>query len=69
MTQAGTIQGAEGERSSFITCPLCAATCGLEVVTQGAEVVSIRGNKRDVFSQGYLCRKAYSFKELHTDPD
>jgi anaerobic selenocysteine-containing dehydrogenase len=56
-------------RTSYITCPLCEATCGLEVVTSGAEVVSIRGNKNDVFSRGYICPKAYALKELHSDPD
>jgi anaerobic selenocysteine-containing dehydrogenase len=55
--------------TSYITCPLCEATCGLEVVTQGNEVLSIRGDAQDVFSHGYLCPKAASLKELHTDPD
>jgi anaerobic selenocysteine-containing dehydrogenase len=56
-------------RTSYITCPLCEATCGLEVVTSGPDVVSIRGNKNDVFSRGYICPKAYALKELHSDPD
>jgi anaerobic selenocysteine-containing dehydrogenase len=56
-------------RTSYITCPLCEATCGLEVVTSGPEVVSIRGNKNDVFSRGYICPKAYALKQLHSDPD
>lgn len=53
----------------YTTCPLCEATCGLEIVTRGEEILSIRGDEQDVFSQGYLCPKAYSLKELHTDPD
>jgi len=56
-------------RTSYITCPLCEATCGLEVVTSGPDVISIRGNKNDVFSRGYICPKAYALKELHSDPD
>ena len=55
--------------TTFATCPLCEATCGLEITTQGREVISIRGNPEDVFSRGYLCPKAYSLKELHADPD
>src|SRR5262249_7293586 len=51
------------------TCPLCEATCGLEITTAGREVLSIRGNKRDVFSAGYICPKAYGLKELDADPD
>ncbi|HEU5440059.1 MAG TPA: molybdopterin-dependent oxidoreductase, partial [Ktedonobacterales bacterium] len=53
----------------FATCPLCEATCGLEITTRGREVVSIRGDADDVFSRGYLCPKAYSLKELDADPD
>jgi anaerobic selenocysteine-containing dehydrogenase len=32
-------------------------------------VLSIRGDKEDVFSRGFLCPKAYSLKALHEDPD
>lgn len=54
---------------SYATCPLCEATCGLEIETRGQEIVSIRGDAQDVFSHGYICPKAYSLKELHSDPD
>jgi anaerobic selenocysteine-containing dehydrogenase len=56
-------------KTSYTTCPLCEATCGLEIVTRGREVVSIRGDAEDVFSHGYICPKAYSLKELDADPD
>ena len=56
-------------RTSYTTCPLCEATCGLEITTAAREVVSIRGDKADVFSQGYICPKAYSLKALDEDPD
>ncbi len=56
-------------KTSYKTCPLCEATCGLEIVTRGREVVSIRGDEQDVFSRGYICPKAYSLKELDSDPD
>ncbi|HEY7127152.1 MAG TPA: molybdopterin-dependent oxidoreductase [Ktedonobacterales bacterium] len=56
-------------KTSYLTCPLCEATCGLEIVTQDREVVSIRGDAQDVFSHGYLCPKAASLKELNSDPD
>ncbi len=54
---------------SYATCPLCEATCGLEIETRGREIISIRGDDEDVFSHGYICPKAYSLKELHADPD
>jgi anaerobic selenocysteine-containing dehydrogenase len=54
---------------SYVTCPLCEATCGLEIETRDREIISIRGDAQDVFSHGYICPKAYSLKELHADPD
>jgi anaerobic selenocysteine-containing dehydrogenase len=55
--------------SHYRICPLCEACCGLEVKTEGAQVVSIRGAASDVFSHGYLCPKGVSLKDLHEDPD
>ena len=51
------------------TCPFCEATCGLEIETEGREVVSVRGDSEDVFSRGFICPKAYAIKQLHEDPD
>src|SRR5215218_10537506 len=53
----------------YRTCPFCEATCGLEIDTEGREVVSVRGDAEDVFSRGLLCPKAYGIKQLHEDPD
>ena len=53
----------------YRTCPFCEATCGLEVETQGSEVVSVRGDREDVFSRGFICPKAHGLKQLHEDPD
>src|SRR5438270_5823393 len=62
---------ANGNRgqTAYRTCPLCEATCGLEIKLDGPEVVSIRGDRQDVFSHGFLCPKAFALKELHSDPD
>jgi anaerobic selenocysteine-containing dehydrogenase len=53
----------------YRTCPFCEATCGLEVETQGRDVVSVRGDREDVLSHGFICPKAYGLKQLHEDPD
>ena len=53
----------------YRTCPFCEATCGLEVETEGAEVVSVRGDEEDVLSHGFICPKAFGLKQLHEDPD
>src|SRR3954463_15797353 len=52
-----------------ITCPLCEATCGLEITLRDGAVERIRGDAEDVFSKGFLCPKGVSLKELHEDPD
>jgi len=51
------------------TCPFCEATCGLEIETEGREVVSVRGDAEDVLSHGFICPKAYGIKQLHEDRD
>ena len=56
-------------QTHFRTCPLCEATCGLEITTKGDEVVRIRGDRDDVFSRGFICPKGSTLKQLHTDPD
>lgn len=50
-------------------CPLCEATCGLEISAAGRAVTGIRGAVADVFSHGYICPKGYGLKELDADPD
>ncbi len=55
--------------TSFRTCPLCEATCGLEIRVEDGEVTRIRGDRDDVFSHGFICPKGSTLWELHTDPD
>ena len=55
-------------RTAYRTCPLCEATCGLELTINGS-VQKVRGDAQDVFSHGFLCPKGVSLKELHEDPD
>ncbi len=57
------------ERIAFRTCPLCEATCGLEITVRGDTVVRIRGDRHDVFSAGFICPKGSTLKQLHDDPD
>ena len=57
-------------RTVFRTCPLCEATCGLEIsVNPQEQIVRIRGDKDDVFSHGFICPKGSTLKQLHEDPD
>ncbi len=61
-------------RTAFRTCPLCEASCGLEITLRsdgrgGEEVQRIRGDRLDVFSKGFICPKGSTLKQLHEDPD
>ncbi len=56
-------------RRAYRTCPLCEATCGLEITISDNQVIRIRGDQDDVFSRGFICPKGSSLKQLHADPD
>jgi len=57
------------EQKHFRICPICEAGCGLVVTTEDGQIKQVRANKEDVFSEGYICPKGVSLKELHEDPD
>ncbi|MFD7977884.1 molybdopterin-dependent oxidoreductase [Streptomyces sp. NPDC059071] len=50
-------------------CPLCEATCGLTLTLDGDRVTAARGDRDDVFSQGFICPKGASFPAIDADPD
>jgi anaerobic selenocysteine-containing dehydrogenase len=55
---------------AYRTCPLCEATCGLEIaVEDDGSIGRIRGDMDDVFSHGFVCPKGSALKPLHEDPD
>ncbi|MDH5278777.1 MAG: molybdopterin-dependent oxidoreductase, partial [Actinomycetota bacterium] len=69
-TPAPAESGLTADRSlHYRTCPLCEATCGLEVTVEGDAVVRIRGDRDDVFSHGFICPKGSTLTHLHEDPD
>lgn len=50
-------------------CNLCEAICGLEYRIRDGQILSIRGDAEDPFSEGHICPKAVALKDIHTDPD
>ncbi|MBW8735853.1 MAG: molybdopterin oxidoreductase family protein [Streptomyces turgidiscabies] len=56
-------------RTALRVCPLCEATCGLTLTIESGRVTSARGDRDDVFSQGFICPKGASFGALDSDPD
>jgi anaerobic selenocysteine-containing dehydrogenase len=61
--------GVAEERTVYRTCPLCEATCGLELTVRDGEVLRVRGDRDDVFSRGFICPKGSVLGQLHADPD
>src|SRR6266542_1815997 len=55
--------------ASFATCPLCEATCGLELSVSDGWVDRLRGDADDVLSHGFICTQGASIIELHDDRD
>ena len=56
-------------RTHYRTCNLCEAMCGLEIKVKGQEILSIRGDKDDPFSQGHICPKSVALQDIYHDPD
>lgn len=43
--------------------------CGVTIQVDGDRILSIRGDKADPFSRGYICPKAAALQDIHEDPD
>ncbi|MFC9129569.1 molybdopterin oxidoreductase family protein [Streptomyces sp. NPDC057099] len=56
-------------RTALRICPLCEATCGLTLTIEGTRVTRARGDRDDVFSEGFVCPKGASFGAVDSDPD
>lgn len=56
-------------RKVYRTCPLCEATCGLEITFEDDSVTVIRGDRENPFSRGFICPKGTTLGKLHDDPD
>src|ERR1700693_3419625 len=54
---------------AYRTCPLCEATCGLELHLDERDITLVRGDRDDVFSHGFLCPKGSAIGRIDTDPD
>jgi len=57
------------EQVHFRTCPLCEASCGLELTVRDGAVVRVRGDRDNPFSRGFICPKGSALQRVHDDPD
>ena len=57
-------------RTVHRTCPLCEAVCGLTLTLDADQhITSVRGDRDDPFSKGFICPKGASLGRLDEDPD
>ena len=50
-------------------CRVCGSVCGIEVEVDGEQVLRVRGDKSNPFSQGYTCSKGRGIPQIHHSPD
>src|SRR5437868_5858018 len=62
-------QASDGPQIHYQICPLCEASCGLVIHTEGDRIVSIGGNKAHLHSQGHICPKGVALQDIRYDPD
>jgi anaerobic selenocysteine-containing dehydrogenase len=55
----------------FRTCPLCEAHCGVKIESEASTgtVRSVKADKLNVFSRGFVCPKSSALSELQHDSD
>ncbi|MGX9460515.1 molybdopterin-dependent oxidoreductase [Shewanella sp. A14] len=53
----------------YRNCNICEAMCGLEISYKDKQILSIKGDQLDPFSQGYNCPKALALEDFYTDKD
>ena len=51
------------------TCHICEVSCGLTLTIEDDKVVSVRGDRDDVYSAGYLCAKGAAIGAIDADED
>lgn len=53
----------------YRSCNLCEAICGIEIKHAQGKILSITGDKSDMFSRGHICPKALALKDINEDPN
>ena len=68
--ETGSMTTAErASHTTYRVCPLCEATCGLELTVSDGAISGVRGDHDDVFSKGFICPKGAAIDRLDNDPD
>ncbi|MBV1883630.1 MAG: molybdopterin oxidoreductase family protein [Pseudomonadales bacterium] len=54
-------------KTHYRACNLCEAICGLEIKTQNNKIISIKGDKQDPLSRGFICAKGTALQDIQED--
>ena len=57
------------KKTTYRSCNLCEAICGLTIEHDERQVYSIKGDKEDPLSRGHICPKAIALQDILEDPD
>jgi anaerobic selenocysteine-containing dehydrogenase len=55
--------------TTYRSCNLCEAICGLAIEHDDREVFSIKGDNQDPLSRGHICPKALALQDIYYDTD
>ena len=50
------------------SCTLCVSSCGLEILVEGNRMIKVRGDRDNLRSQGYACRKGLNIQYFQHHP-
>ena len=53
----------------YRNCNICEAMCGLAIEFRDTEIISIKADHNDPFSQGHICPKAIALQDFYSDKD
>ncbi len=56
-------------RKHYRACNICEAICGLEIEIHGKHILSIKGDKKDPLSRGFICPKGTALQDIQNDPN
>lgn len=55
--------------TKYTFCRICESLCGLEVEVENNQIIRIKGDKKNIATQGYSCTKGRHQQEIYQSPD
>ena len=55
--------------TKYTFCRICESLCGLEVEVENNQIIQIKGDQKNIATQGYSCTKGRHQQEIYQSPD